>query len=145
MIGYHYTTSSCWLKIKNEGLIPHPLVKEDLLYLYGRYPLGIWIWPERLYGVEHAGSLIYQMATKGEKRVVLLELIYNKADLLKPPDYREGDTLEVWHDGSIGTLIYHAEVPGAILDRLIPPRRIRLIKEYDLAEIFSNDHRANAI
>lgn len=123
---YHYTTYSCWQAIQKEGIKPYPLGKPQL----GYNAHGIWLWPVMLQGDAHLGSLIWQLHSKGETRVVLLRCGYDPDTVIgKPDDWR------IKHNGKIGTWEFHDEVPCLVVTETIPPERVELVAEYDLLRL----------
>lgn len=134
MIGYHYTSEENWQVIQKEGLNPYPVpnVKFHMkeFQVFAQSLLGVWIWPKRLRGEEHVGSIFYQAVKRPTLRVVLLEVIYGRRDRWmvfgQPP--------EVLHEGTAERWQYHHNLPGQILIASVPPERIRLVATYDLKE-----------
>ena len=130
MKGYHYTSYSNWKKIKQEGLIPYEIKHNELLEYFNPYPKGIWLWPKRLTGISHTGSVLYQLAMKNEYRVVLLQVDISDEFLLR----WEGHKVVLPHDGHIENFVYHDGEEGVIYTEWIPPSRIKLIDIYDVRE-----------
>ena len=133
--GYHYTSLECWRKIEKDGLVPYT-IKRPILeqYIGTESAVGVWVWLEKLTGISHAGSIIYQMAMKGVQEVVLLELDYDQDDCLTP----EADTykyLVLPHNGTIENLEYHKGGDRAVIvTKTIPTEQIKLIGQYNLAQ-----------
>lgn len=136
--GYHYTPECTWLKIMSEGLIPQPVVKQEILEkLPGAK--GTWVWQAPLSPVSHAGTVLFQAATKASPRIALLEVTYTAADIAIA---KEGELgfLHNKHRGAIGAWVYHVDEPGHLLLGHIPVGRIRLIAIYDIVEALAH-HR----
>ena len=136
MITYHYTSFSNWEKIKKEGLVPYEIKIQELKAIMGdyprdSYPFGIWLWTRKLKGIEHAGSIIYQMATKNEHKAVLLSVNIVEDHTLKAPDGRE---ISISHHGLIDNLVYHVDAPSVIYTEYIAPKDIALVNIYDIEE-----------
>lgn len=135
MTGWHYTGLENWERIRVEGLRPYRITKPTLARFYpGATVWGVWVWTEEQRGVAHAGSILWQVATKAERRVVLLKVKYNGSDILGPSP---GDWLLLHHDGTIGEYPYHDGTQNAyIVGAAIPPEDVELVEVYDLAEAF---------
>jgi len=127
-VGYHYTSWENWLKIQKEGLKPYYLKN-----LQNYKIKGIWIWPERLLGLSHVGSLLYHVSSKRTLKIVLLRVQYN------PHDYcyvdSESCIVETKHNGQIGDWSYHTGEIGVIVASPISPEKITLERVYDLEEL----------
>jgi hypothetical protein len=123
---YHYTSSANWKQIQEEGLVPGLMMKEELLKYFPGGAMGIWLWPERLEGRAHLGSIIYQMAYKNTSSVVLLEVDYDGPTLMYGDKF-----VQMYHNGTIQNFEYHNLVPSQIATERIPPEQIKLINEYD--------------
>lgn len=135
MIGYHYTSLSNWNKIQKEGLKPHPCHTEELSLYFDKPPDGIWIWRKELSPQSELGSLIYQLSTKGETKIVKLAIKYDDFDdLLWHPE----GLISLAHSGMIGSFSYHDDNPKAyIVVKPIRPKHIKLVKIFDLMELVS--------
>jgi len=127
-IAYHYTTYSRWLIIREEGLQPYLLNKPPML---GGDARGIWLWPERLEGISHLGSVLWQVCMKAETRVVLLRCRYDPTTLAGYPEH-----WDIRHSGSLDNLEFHNKVPCLAVIRPIPPEDIELVEDYNLMEMF---------
>ncbi len=130
---YHYTSIENWKKIKKQGLIKYPIkqIEKNLK--------GIFLWKNRLKGKAHAGSIIWQMATKNSEEVVLLEVICDKKGFevdKKYEGYNKGDGISISHEGEIGNLRYHYKEKGIIYFKNIPIKDIKLLKIYELKNAF---------
>jgi hypothetical protein len=125
MIGYHFTSWSNWLKIKKEGLVPYLCHEQDL----AQYGIGkvIWMWPNMGDKRHVAGSVLYQVSTKAESKVVLLEAQFEVTDTLH--------WVSITHDGTVGKWTYHKGKPGLLVKNPIPAKQIKLLKVYDLEKL----------
>ena len=134
MIGWHYTSYENWLKIQTEGLRPYPISKPDLARFYpDATVMGIWAWIDRPVGLAHAGNCVYQMATKGVSKVVMLKVRYDKKDTVGPGGFH----LLFHHDGHIEQLVYHDGSQTAyVVGVPIPPEDIELVEVFDLVTAF---------
>jgi len=134
---WHYTTWNNWEKIKCQGLkryyINKPLYQDVLRSLGYKQPVnGIWLWPNKLQGLAHTGSVYFQASTKDCPVVVLLKVKYKPSDILL-----EGrDIFTIRHNGEMGNLKYHDRVPALISFQDIPASRIKLAGAYDLQNQF---------
>ncbi len=130
MIGYHYTSYSNWKKIKKEGLIPYILDNPELRRVFGKKVRGVWLWPKRLKGISHSGSIIFQVSSKNTGTVVLLKLKYNKKNLLCSYN---GEKVVLYHYGAIGNFDYHIGKDEAlVICSPIPASDIDLVDTYNL-------------
>ena len=130
MIGYHYTTKSNWEKIKTYGIVPYLISKPELEEYFPGGVNAVWVWTNNLRGLAHSGSIIWQ-SQKGEAVIVKLRIKYRKEDVLS---YGEA-TIKLYHDGTIGDLKYHDEAESCLVTKIIPPKDIKLVGEYDLIEL----------
>lgn len=137
VIGYHYTSGSCWASIQENGLVPY------VLPAHVRRPMpknirpkrGIFVWTRELTPLEHAGSLFYQAHKKRTNYVAVLSVEYDVADCecgrkknvfsLKHwfPEETNVDEPPFWHIG----------VPATLLFRVIPKERVKLLDLVDLS------------
>jgi len=139
MIGYHYTSYSNWLKIKKTGLFPYEINKPELKKFFPNGIMGIWTWQNNLHGIEHDGSVIFQMASKGEYRVAKLRYEYSNDEILR----FLGGKVQICHNGKISAIkgefendfIYHNETKAWILTRPIEPKRITLVGVYGISDM----------
>ena len=134
-IGYHYTSQQCWEKIQIDGLHPYSISKQNLVpYIRNDTIHGIWIWQNRMYGLSHIGSIIYQNATKNTLEVVFLEVQYDIDDCLSPIG-QPNELITVPHFGTIEKLEYHGGADTAVIVTVsIPPMNINLLKTYNLLD-----------
>jgi len=131
MIGYHYTSEENWKKIQKEGLLPRKIDRPEWLYLLGVTSVtGVWVWQNKLEGLSHAGTVIYQMATKATTRVVMLKVEYNVDDVFKIHDKE----VNLKHKGEIQKLIYHYDEEAFVVKQIIPPENIELLQVFDLVD-----------
>lgn len=134
MIGYHYTSEKCWKSIKRDGWMNlYPLTKDSLLWLFGYAPAGIFIFPRKLNRIEHAGSILWQMANKGESRIVMLAIEYSPSNILTG---LSGETLELTHNGTIGSLDYHTHTPVVALKTPVSLDKISFLHTYEFEKAF---------
>ena len=129
---YHYTVLSNYEKIKKEGLIPYRCQKTEINILFesGRAPDLIFLFEERLTGIAEFGSLLWQ-AQKGDMVIIGLKITKKIKENCKLFT-SIGERVDVSHYGSIGTIIYHDDVPIITTIRAIKPRYIKLDKIWDL-------------
>lgn len=140
--GYHYTPERTWLKIMSEGLVPQPVVKQEILEkLPGAK--GTWVWQTPLSPVSHAGTVLFQAATKASPRIALLEVTYTMADVALAADEDRSGFLSNKHRGALGAWVYHVDEPGYLLVRHVPIERIRLIAVYDIVEALAHRRWTN--
>ncbi len=130
-VGYHYTPEENWRRIREEGLHPVPL-KEA----YTRLGVltGVWVWVNRLRGLSHAGTLMFQAGDKATTRIALLEVWYYPDEIAQIPD---GGFPRSTHEGKVGNLVYHRGERSVILANRVPCERIRLIETYDLVTMLA--------
>ena len=124
---YHYTTYSNWQRIRKEGLQPYLLNKPPAL---GGDTRGVWLWPERLEGIAHVGSVLWQVCMKGATEVVLLQCKYDPTTLAGYPD-----EWTIKHSGRLENLEFHDSVPCIVVTVTIPPEDIELVEAYDLMKM----------
>lgn len=133
-IGYHYTSSENWLKIKDQGLIPYSIKKSELDTFFSEPIKGIWVWQELQFGVAHSGSVIFQMGTKGTDKVVLLSVNYLKKSLLS----FNNKALVLNHSSKIENLWYHDNSQKAVIVvDTIHPKDIKLLETFELEKVWS--------
>ena len=133
--GYHYTTASHWKKIKVSGLAPYKLYKQEIQEaLNVHYVKGVWLWEKKLFGVSHIGTILFQMANKGELSVVCLKVKYETDDVLK--EIGRKLILSVTHSGQLGLINYHNGTPAVIVLKPIPNWQIEKVGDYHLGEAF---------
>ena len=131
---YHYTVASNMESIKAKGLLPKPLAPyhHSVRFWAGNVEV-IWLWPNKLSGLEHAGSVVFQ-AGKGETRVAVYEVLYYKRYLLRAK--RERLPLSIVHSGNIGSLKYHSATRAILYTKRIKPDRIKLLHVFDITKSF---------
>lgn len=150
MIGYHYTTRSNWLRIQEEGLIPQPVAADKLSELLGTFAAlgettdwnrkGIWVWKHRMQGRAHVGSVLFQVAKKGEPYVVLLKVRFRKGQILGSNSGELQFLLR--HRGNLERWQYHTgedSETAFMLTESIPPSNIHLVAEFDITKAFTFD------
>jgi len=130
MIGWHYTTWENWLKIKEEGLKPYPIVKPEFKATFGTDTMhGVWIWRHRFNGRSHFGSIMYQMAYKDSDDIVILEVDYDEATICAVPQGR----ISLTHTGNINNYNYHdGSEKSWVIACCIPPQSIRVFRRYNI-------------
>ncbi|MCK9369516.1 hypothetical protein M0R04_06385 [Candidatus Dojkabacteria bacterium] len=130
--GYHYTSLENWRKIQKEGLVCYPINKEELA-IHGLVNIqGIWIWTKPANEISHMGNLLWQLGTKGTSHLVHLKIKY---DLTKILFTKDGRRVNLYHKGSIGNFKYHMGDQAIIYKENIPPKQIKLIKEFKLEKL----------
>lgn len=135
MIGYHYTAKKLWRQIEKQGLKPYQIRHPELRRYFRFGVKGIWIWNEKLSGIGEVGSILWQVTTKDDHRVVKLKVEYEERDVLK----KRGRWVELYHNGHIGVWNYHDGTQTShIIISPIPPERIELVKEYNLLDLVKN-------
>lgn len=141
-VGYHYTSWTNWLTIREEGLKPVPLSEDKIAKVRPKTiddwnGHAVWVWVERLNALEHMGSLIYQLAKRNEAKIVHLRVWYQFKDRLPPhPNLQEnGNRLGLTHNGAIDGYRYHARTRSCLLVNTVPPENIELLRTYDLIEL----------
>lgn len=133
MKGYHYT--AYWGKVRKQGLKLHTINKEELLPHFLKPVKGIWLWKDRLEGISHVGSILFQMFSKNEQKVALLEVGYELSDILLT---EKGDRIILQHQGTMGNFQYHDYTQEAyILINKVPPSRIKCLGVYNFMEAFN--------
>lgn len=133
MTGYHYTSLTNYWHILNEGLVPYNIKKDDLKIHFPDGINGIWLWKDNLHGDEQLGSILWQLMTKSDTRVVKLQVYYDESNLLK----REEFPVEILHDGKLGSWSYHSKVPAIILTKPIETKFIFRMATYDLVNLLN--------
>ena len=143
-IGWHYTSYGNWKKIKRQGLKLYSL-NSWIVASLAEYKVvrmtGIFIWKKKPNkhpgGRNHVGNILYQLATKGDFRVCLLEVRYLRNSQLRNP---EGRRVELAHTGNFSVdegkpWIYHKNRMGLVLTKPVPPESIRLLEVYDIRNL----------
>lgn len=120
---YHYTTWRNWLDIQRDGITPYLLNKPCFRY----DTRGIWMYPRRLQGDEHVGSVLWQVCMKREMHVVLLKCRYDPRMMIGRPE-----SWNVTHSGTLGEWQFHHDTPCVVVTEAIPPEDIELVGDYDL-------------
>lgn len=137
--GYHYTSWRNWQSIQKHGMRPYEISKPELLDYFDYYPTGIWCWVEEPSDESELGTLIFQLSSKGQTKVVKLELVYTDKDLL----YYEGNgyrrKVDLSHDGGMGNWVYHEGQDAVIITKPIPVKKIKLVKVFDLMDLVKKD------
>jgi hypothetical protein len=71
------------------------------------------------------------MAKKGEDAIVLLAVHYAEEEKWHND---VGQSANLFHQGSIGTYVYHTKDCAILLTQRIPPERVCLVRKYCLLE-----------
>jgi hypothetical protein len=131
MTGYHYASVENWRQIQKAGLVPYRICRPALKEYLGTDTVqGVWVWRFRLSGRSHVGSVLYQMATKNSREVILLKVRFNESDRLSV----DGDVVELIHSGHFGTLEYHEGERAVVVTETIPPHSITAIDRFVFEE-----------
>lgn len=140
MIGYHYTSWDNWLSIEQRGLHPYDLKKREITEALERDGLirgpvyAIFTWKRAQSGRELAGSIMFHALGKTCTRVVELKLTYAHDDRI----WRcNGGAVDLFHDmddRGPGHCFWHRQVPAFLLKNPVPPKRIRLLRVFDLTK-----------
>jgi len=136
MIGWHYTSKTCWERIRHEGLLPYSVRSE--IVAVGAPDKGIWLYTERQHGLSHLGCLLWQMRAKKSCRLVLLEVRYSESDRVFVQKCWKGErerTLSVSHKLDDDAFVFHESAPATVVWCPVPSRRIKLAASYDLVEL----------
>lgn len=138
--GYHYTSWGCWQEIQKSRRINKYLIYREELEKYNCGSTnGIWIWIKKFKGLPHAGSIIFQMANKGETKAVLLKVIYDD-DFILFSD--KGLKVRIKHYGMMGSLKYHDGSETAVIYlKEIPMEDIKLMGVYNIIKIFKIENK----
>jgi len=130
-VGWHYTPFTNWRSIKDYGLRPYPMIRHaDVLAQNGFYDVrGVWLWTTRQRGRDHFGSIVQRMAEHSCEQVALIEVGYERADLLQTPS---GGLVKIYHDGHLSEFKFHDNTPAVIAVKPIPVGRVKLLKVYNL-------------
>src|SRR5947209_7252524 len=130
MFGYHYTSYGNWLSVRSLGLRPYRIDRPELRAFFPDGVNAVWLWAADPQGPAHAGSVLYQVASKNDPRVVKLRCEFDEESVLTV----SGRGVSVTHDGRLGGWQYHAdEASILVLDR-IPAHKIRLVGDYDVVK-----------
>lgn len=132
-VGYHYTSLSNWEKIQREGYLEqyrlnHPAINA----VFGDLVIGVWLWEFNPLGQSHAGNILYQVGTKGEHQIVKLKVLYDPTKVLRAPN---GGNLQVRHQGSVGSWMYHKRDKSVIVQQDIPLENIKQEKTYNVIDL----------
>jgi hypothetical protein len=121
VIGYHYSSYKNWLKIRKQGLIPYRI---DGIDEWLKKPVkGIWVWKDRMKGIEHLGTLLDRVIRKKTPRVVFLRVRFDNINCLQG--------FEIRHEGKLQDWIYHKKRQSFIVLSKIPVRDIEIIESYN--------------
>ncbi len=126
---YHYTSAKNWERIKNDGLKLQHINRDALSAYFPDGVMGIYLWEEDLTGIAHLGALMFQLYSKGDTKIVKLEII--SQDILLYDNRR----VVLNHQGDMGAFTYQQDEPCLIAIKPIPAKDIKFIKEYDLIEL----------
>ena len=132
MIGYHYTSLKNWREIEAVGYLrPYRIQKPEFFKFFPNGVDGIWLWQNDLEGASHAGSILFQLGSKGDPSVVKLKVQYDKQQLLTC----NGDSAELTHNGDIGAWKYHTKEWAVIITGGVSVGYIDLLKIYDVVKL----------
>jgi hypothetical protein len=135
LTGYHYTSLANWTGIQADRMIaPYPIDKPEFRQAGISNVKGMWIWQRKQGGREHAGSLLWQLATKGDPCVVLLQVEFSESAVLNPL----ASPIALTHTGSIGKWVYHEAgwlTEAWICTKPIPLENIQLLRVFNMVEM----------
>lgn len=134
--GWHYTSWENWLKIRKEGLIPYRDEHWDRLEHMGcPEDKIIYVYDRRQRGLSLFGILLWHSYKKATAKVVCLRVDYRDEEAKFHNGYTDAGGKHDLHSGCGADGFYHKAEPFTFLSKRIPPKRIELIKVYDLAKI----------
>lgn len=132
MTGYHFTSFENWLHIREDGLQPYLIDKEEFHACGLGKIQGVWTWRNKLKGQSYFGTALLQMSRKLTTHVVEMEYTYEDSDEYKAPGNRN---VRIFHEGRLvgvpsGVIyyLYHAAEEAVILKNPVAPDRINLIR-----------------
>lgn len=139
MTGYHFTSWRNWESIKKNGLKPYPINKTELLEYFDTMPIGIWVWEYPPVNESELGSVIFQLASKGQTKIVKLAIEYENDDLLYADIDGWPKKIHLYHDGELSFegpgWTYHKGQEAVIIIKPVPLQNIKLLKTYNLMDI----------
>ena len=136
-IGYHYTSLKNWESIKNTGLIPHNIDKEELKPFFKNYPpSGVWLWIRDFNTVHHLFSIIFQAATKQDPKVVKLKVFYPEKNILKS-EIPKKQKIILTHDAYFENFSLHDHQKAIIVNKKIDPKYIEVLGIYDINKLLN--------
>ena len=131
MIGHHYTSEIIYEQyIKHLGLNADSTFETILGTLR-----GTWLFVNALTELSVLGTCILQGARKKTTRICHLQVKYEIEDL--HPLLRtntDKDYIRIRHDGSLEGWFYHKNEPAVVVSTTIPPKRIQMVRCYDLMD-----------
>lgn len=136
MIGYHYTSYKIYESIKKKGLLPMPIIQEELEEIFDLWPSGVWLWTEELSEQSELGMLIELLARGGNLKIVKLQVEYDKKDKLTYSG--NGFERSLVFTPSIVFNDWHCNIdnPEAIIIKnKIDPKNIKLARVFNLLDI----------
>jgi hypothetical protein len=142
-IGYHFTSLTLWNLIQHQGLVPYEIHHQDIVrsFQFGNVPSIVWLWTKPPSGVSLLGSILWQLQSKCDTSIVLLECKYVWNGIIKD---ELGNRFMSRHDGKIGDWQYHRNEQAVLYGHCIPPKDIRLIRVFDLKKMVQ-DHLGEAL
>ncbi len=138
IVGWHYTSANLYFHaIQYQGLVPQVVSQDKQDSIEDLAPSdwdrkGTWVWQYRPTGASHAGCILFQVGTKGEPHVVLLEVTYTTEDILSADC---GSYIRLIHKGHVGKWQYHDRDKAYMLKRPIAPTAIRLLQVFDVVDM----------
>lgn len=136
LTGYHYTTETNWKTIQKTGLLPRIVSDDKLKTLRELVPnwdgLGIWVWKDLLEPVAHAGSILFQVATKRDPHIALLRVHFDPSTRLCDD---HDNTVLLRHHGSLQAWVYHTKEPAWMVVKPIPKEQITVLDVYDVVTL----------
>lgn len=133
IVGYHFTTTENYRKIRKEGLIPYPIVraemrdpKSDFLSVVKE---GIFIWLNNQKRLDRKLNISYQSQKPGKKSIVCLQVEVDENDILKQ---KGDDILYITHSWKTRKLeqIPLKEQLAVLAMKPIKPENIKLLRRF---------------
>jgi hypothetical protein len=152
--GYHFTSIENYKKIKKHGLIPYPLKMAQIITGFEYIPPGIFLYDHYQDPKSTAGIVMYHASFKLSTTIVFLAVDYKESET-RSPDFRphgfcDEHCLTGCHDLGLfkdqkpdeftteeAKSFWHKAAPFTIVFKRIPPRRIKLLKTYNLVELIN--------
>ncbi len=144
LTAYHFTSWTNWLSIRRQGLIPYPIDYQPEIAAElraGGYDRAIFCFPRPHTGERLAGQVVDRCIVHGGQRLVQLAVRYRSSEALTPaPGVHLGHAGQL--QGTSGTMrhppwVYHVGEPMVLLVARIPPRRLKLVGDYDLVKLIA--------
>lgn len=141
MIGYHYTSWRNWESIRVHGIKPYTIAKDELLEYFDVLPKAIWVWLYEPSTKSELGSILWQVTTKAQTRIVKLQVEYRDEDILHywnvAMQYNQRVVLP--HSGFLNNWNYHNDENAVLVIKRIAPGQITLLKDINLLERIKPD------